>query len=252
MLSHLRNALSFLTRLVPPASQPETEWDRCILYFMPAGLLLGGVLTLASQVLTAFFSHLSEPFPSLLFAFFWLALEVLSTGCLHWDGLCDLGDALGSGKTDADFWQVMKDSRLGAFGAISLVLVLLGQWICLAAHCAASHWFLLVLAPAWARAAPLWLAVAQRPSCGSTLGKLVFQACGHNTRVRKLYICFFFLLPFLLALFSQRTAFLLLIPSEYLLLRWLQKKAALVGGLSGDFFGACIELSQLLFLLVSL
>ena len=54
-----------------------------------------------------------------------LALTVLLTRGLHLDGLADTVDGLGGGRTPEDRLAIMKDSRVGAFGVVSLVLVLL-------------------------------------------------------------------------------------------------------------------------------
>ena len=55
-----------------------------------------------------------------------LALTVWVTGGLHLDGLADTADGLGGGQHPGGrAWRIMKDSRVGAFGVISLILALL-------------------------------------------------------------------------------------------------------------------------------
>jgi len=76
-------------------------------------------------------------------AIYWLALQrfaaplavamsmvttLLLTGALHEDGLADCCDAFGGGHHRDDVLRIMKDSRIGAFGAIGLVLSLLIKW----------------------------------------------------------------------------------------------------------------------------
>ncbi len=56
-----------------------------------------------------------------------LATAALLTGALHLDGLADTGDALGSRLRGPAALAVMRDSRIGAFGAIALFFVLAGQ-----------------------------------------------------------------------------------------------------------------------------
>lgn len=60
-----------------------------------------------------------------------LVLWVLLTGGLHWDGLADIADGLGGGRDPASRLEIMKDSRIGAFGALALIcgLVLKGVFL---------------------------------------------------------------------------------------------------------------------------
>jgi adenosylcobinamide-GDP ribazoletransferase len=55
------------------------------------------------------------------------------TGCLHEDGLADMADGLGGGRDRARKLEIMRDSRLGTYGACVLVMSLLLRWAALAA-----------------------------------------------------------------------------------------------------------------------
>jgi adenosylcobinamide-GDP ribazoletransferase len=58
-----------------------------------------------------------------------LAVLALSTGALHEDGLADSADGLGpSGLTQERRLEIMHDSRIGAFGALALILAMLARW----------------------------------------------------------------------------------------------------------------------------
>ena len=61
-----------------------------------------------------------------------VAAQILLTGGLHEDGLADLADGLG-GRTRADKLGIMRDPRLGSFGALALILALLARIAALAA-----------------------------------------------------------------------------------------------------------------------
>ncbi|GAB2716140.1 adenosylcobinamide-GDP ribazoletransferase [Kitasatospora kifunensis] len=65
------------------------------------------------------------------------ALAALTRG-LHLDGLADVADALGSGKPAEDALRIMKQSDIGPFGVLSLVLLMLGQIACLTSQFAHS------------------------------------------------------------------------------------------------------------------
>lgn len=135
-------AVQFLTRIPTPALKAfEPEWiSRSARYFPLVGLLVGGICAAvfwaASQVWTGWL-------PALLA----IAAGVLVTGAFHEDGLADTADGLGGGTTVARRLTIMKDSRIGTYGALALGLTLaikagalatlppgLGAWALVAAH----------------------------------------------------------------------------------------------------------------------
>ncbi len=61
-----------------------------------------------------------------------LAAAMLATGCLHEDGLSDVADGFGGGRTRAQKLDIMRDSRIGAYGAAALVMSVLIRWSALA------------------------------------------------------------------------------------------------------------------------
>jgi adenosylcobinamide-GDP ribazoletransferase len=113
-------ALTFLTVFPWPRFGEVTSGDlaRSLFWFPWVGALLGLVYWVVG-------AGLSHYFPPSAAAALLLALTVFLTRGLHLDGLADTVDGLGGGRTPEARLAIMKDSRLGAFGAISLVLVLL-------------------------------------------------------------------------------------------------------------------------------
>lgn len=57
-----------------------------------------------------------------------LGTAMLMTGCLHEDGLSDVADGFGGGKTREQKLEIMRDSRIGAYGASALILSALIRW----------------------------------------------------------------------------------------------------------------------------
>lgn len=90
-----------------------------------AGAVIGLVAAIALWILTKL------GVPSSLGALLSIAVLVVLTGALHEDGLADFADALG-GETPEQRLAIMKDSRIGAFGALALAIVLLGRVIAIA------------------------------------------------------------------------------------------------------------------------
>jgi adenosylcobinamide-GDP ribazoletransferase len=62
-----------------------------------------------------------------------LAATLVATGCLHEDGLADTADGFGGGQDRARKLEIMRDSRLGTYGACALAMSLLLRWAALAA-----------------------------------------------------------------------------------------------------------------------
>jgi len=110
-----------LTRWSRWAGVDETPFYRSVPFFPWIGLVLGGLAMLADAGLGLFFS----PFLSALLL---VVLFVVLTGGLHLDGWMDTADGLLSGREREKVLAIMKDSRVGAFGALALVLLLLLKW----------------------------------------------------------------------------------------------------------------------------
>jgi len=117
MNSTLPLALTFLTKLPWPWRGPadETALARSMFWFPWVGAVLGLIYWGAWAGL-----HRGLPAPAA--AALLLTLTVWVTGGLHLDGLADTADGLGGGRTPAEALAIMKDSRVGAFGVISLIL----------------------------------------------------------------------------------------------------------------------------------
>ena len=116
-------ALSFLTRLpipfvrtldMPPLAQ-------AMRFFPLAGAVIGAII--AGVLIGANMLGL----PQLLAAAIALAAGTLVTGALHEDGLADVADGFGGGKTREHRLEIMRDSRIGTYGTIALVLSYLAR-----------------------------------------------------------------------------------------------------------------------------
>ena len=119
-LRNLRIAIAFLTRLpVSSSLRPETAsagYLACSTGMFPlvgAGIGLAGALT--------FLGAQGLGLHPLACAFIAIGAGVLVTGALHEDGLADVADGLGGGRTRPDRLRIMRDSRIGSFGALAIV-----------------------------------------------------------------------------------------------------------------------------------
>lgn len=116
----LLTAIQYFTRIPVPAwvGHSQAQLSGAARYFPAVGLLVGSagalVLWLTAQVLPS-------PLPIILST----AATVLMTGAFHEDGLADTFDGLGGGATRERALEIMKDSRIGTYGALALILALL-------------------------------------------------------------------------------------------------------------------------------
>lgn len=133
-LAEVQLALMMLTRL--PAGRIETapSIGASAWAFPIAGAVVGGISAL---VLLAAGALGVAP---ALAAGLALTAGVLATGGLHEDGLADVADGFGGGRNRARKLEIMRDSRIGSFGAIALVLSLGLRWQGLAIVAAQDLW----------------------------------------------------------------------------------------------------------------
>lgn len=148
-------ALQFLTRVpVPRAVGFEPAWLQASARHFPAvGLCVGAC---AAAVLWGAVQWWPAPVAVLLS----MAATVWLTGGFHEDGLADTCDGLGGAVTRDKALLIMKDSRLGSYGALGLVLVLALKAAALHAlvqHGLAAALVLLPLAHTWSRTATVLL-----------------------------------------------------------------------------------------------
>ncbi|MCX4749522.1 adenosylcobinamide-GDP ribazoletransferase [Kitasatospora sp. NBC_01287] len=177
------------------------------------------------------------------------ALAALTRG-LHLDGLADVADGLGSGKPAEDALRIMKQSDIGPFGVLTLLLVLLAQIACLTGQFALSpgRGALAVLTAAVAgRCALGWGCLRRVPAARpGGLGAMVAStvpvpAAAAGTALSALALALLGLHPrYALALAVAQLA------AAALLLRCVRR----FGGITGDVLGALVETAALAALLV--
>ncbi|MGQ0457827.1 MAG: adenosylcobinamide-GDP ribazoletransferase [Hyphomicrobium sp.] len=121
-------AVQFLTRLpVKQLQDFDAQWlDRAAKYFPLVGALIGALAAMVLVVSTAIFP---QPIPILLA----LLAGAAATGAMHEDGLADAADGLLGGATRERRLEIMKDSRLGVFGALALGFVIAFKFSAIAA-----------------------------------------------------------------------------------------------------------------------
>ena len=148
-LRGLRLATQFLTRVPVPAVEDFSaeELSRSSAWFPFIGLAIGVVVS--SIIFVAAQRSVAAAAALGLLAWVWL------TGALHLDGLADLSDALAAAHRDPQkFFAVLADPHAGAFGVVSIVLMLILKATGLA-QLTLPMLLAFPLIPAWARLGPL-------------------------------------------------------------------------------------------------
>lgn len=226
-------ALMLLTRL--PAGRlpdPAPTIGASVWAFPLAGLAVGALaaLTLAAA--------LALSLPPALAAGLALGVQVMVTGALHEDGLADLADGLWGGRTPERRLEIMRDSRIGSYGALALILSIGLRWQALAVIAAAPLAPLALIALAMtSRVAPAALLAALPPARGDGMGR---SATGAN-RQAVLIGAALALLP---ALALPGTLPMLAVQLA-LGLGVARLAMARLGGQTGDVLGASQQLTEL-------
>jgi adenosylcobinamide-GDP ribazoletransferase len=146
-LDDFKTAVAFLTRLPmphPDGAMPQ-NFVRAHRMFPVVGALIGAAIGLLCLALRA------TGLPDLACAALALGGGMILTGGLHEDGLADVADGFGGGRDIASKLEIMRDSRLGTFGALALLVCLAAKLAALAALPDAQVVYGLIAAHALAR-----------------------------------------------------------------------------------------------------
>lgn len=233
-------ALAFMSRLGPARLLTPQRMARSVLWFPFVGIVLGA-LALIPYALGLWRSQ-----PALSGLVYVAALAWLTRG-LHWDGFMDLADALGSNARGERFWEIMKDSRVGAFAAIALFFLAAAQVLAAGHVLSQADWPVLVLVPLVGRSAAIGLMRCTPPWPGSTLARSVTPGATTPSLLIALAVSLVGAFLLLGALKSIALCCVVLV-----LVLALRRMASMHGGQNGDVLGASILLGETATLLVAI
>ncbi len=122
-LEYFFGAIRFFTRLPVPGwvGHSAEALNRSARYFPAVGLLVGGIGALV-------FIGAMQLWPQPVAVLLSMAATIYATGAFHEDGLSDSVDGLGGGWDKLRILEIMKDSRVGSYGVVAMVLALLGKF----------------------------------------------------------------------------------------------------------------------------
>lgn len=233
MIRSLHVALTFMTTLpLPYVKDWQQEDSRGSVRAYP---LVGVVVGLVLVLVYGFTLALPDAVQAVLLLAAWLGI----TGALHFDGFCDLADAVFASKSPEERQKIAKDVSVGAFALAAGVLLLLLK---VATLFSLTSFIWLLMIPVLSRTLVLLPISLFKVSSSSFLGQTV------KSRLADVYLpllggcagflMFGFLAELLLASFSVLVVTMMFV---LLLAFWLGKR---MDGLSGDAYGAIIESSE--------
>jgi adenosylcobinamide-GDP ribazoletransferase len=234
-IDDLRVATALLTRVPMPhpegaASQGLARAQRA---FPLVGAIIGLVIGLADLLL------LKLGIPPLAAAALALGAGAALTGALHEDGLADVGDGFGGGRDRAAKLSIMRDSRLGTYGAMVLLVGFVAKVSALASLPAAAVVPGLVVAHALGRAALPVLAASLPFARDDGLG----QSAGRPETATAVTAVVIAVVIALLCLTAKEALLAMVVTAAgAAAMAWLAWRQ--IGGVTGDVFGAAEQVVE--------
>jgi len=240
----LLTAVQFLTRVrVPSIPYERDSLARAVKFFPIVGFLIG----LGSVFLYfGLAPHLPLPIIGLLIVVYLVSI----TGCLHEDGLADSADGFGGGWEPEQVLRIMRDSRIGTYGAAALVLSLLARVLLIASLPRTQVGAYLIAAPVLSRWTTLPLSFYLAPARDEDRDHVHGQFDGQGARIARLTTLGNLLIGSLLtfvvvfALLRIRAFVPVLVCAGVTLVTALYYQRR-IGGITGDCFGATNQLAEI-------
>jgi adenosylcobinamide-GDP ribazoletransferase len=237
------SAIAFLTRFpVSSVSYDSGSLARAAKFFPLVGLILGSAAGLLHLFLLP---HVSR----IVAAIFVVLFLALSTGCLHEDGLADALDGFGGGTSRDRILLIMRDSRIGSYGGVGLVLSLLCRVFLLSSVPSGAVLSFLATAHVLSRWTAIPLAYYLRSARSQdeiSLSPKIAQGVRleHLTRNTLIWatVVAFTIVGF--ALRQKALAPLLAAIASAFFTGWYYKKR--IAGVTGDCFGATNQVTEIL------
>jgi adenosylcobinamide-GDP ribazoletransferase len=234
-------AFQFLTRLPVPRSlnSSETDIGKAAAFFPLVGVIVGGGAALVFVVLQRVLPLPASVFCAIVFATF-------ITNGFHEDGLADSFDAFGGGWTKDRVLEIMRDSRIGTYGTLALIFIIIGKFTFLSSLPQGQIWRWLIVAHTASRWTILPLCMWLPYARAEGQGKLVAKRVG----TLEIIIGTIMLLLVLILLPWQAALATLIATSIVTLLSGSYFRAR-IQGITGDCLGATNQLTEVVLYLTA-
>lgn len=247
MLRRFARAVSYVTILPGLPFEPdedETEVLSGLSKYLPAvGLLIGVILAGIAFLLFKF--HANTMIMAAVLTIAWLVI----TGGLHMDGLMDTADGIFSHRSPERMLEIMTDSRVGNFGALAGMSLVLLKFAALSSLSCVSLYAVLILAPAFARLCEVY-AIGCFPYLRQSGKGKVWHDSTHCPYDFILASIAPLIVATLLILLGCWTALLLCLVTAIcglIAAHWISLR---LGGHTGDTYGAVVEIAETFSILI--
>ncbi|MCM8823320.1 MAG: adenosylcobinamide-GDP ribazoletransferase [Candidatus Omnitrophica bacterium] len=231
-MKHFLIALQFLTILPVKINEEIKEEDlaNSLLYFPLIGVIIGGILS------TILLSHkfLSMPVLSAII----LLVSTIISGGLHLDGFADTCDGFCGARSKEKILKIMHDSRIGAFGAIGVVLLLLLKFSLFVSLPINTLWKALIVSFCFARYSQTVCCLLPYASCEGKAKAFVKYARKRNIIIGGIFTLIVF--GILLGL-KGITIFFVSFILNLIFIFYVKSR---ISGITGDTIGAVNEIAE--------
>lgn len=234
-------AIQFMTRIPININLDikREDFQKTVKFFPIIGLIVGGFEIFIYYICSKVMSNNLASFMTIL-------SHIVITGGIHMDGLSDTADGIFSGRSKQKILEIMKDSRVGTFGALAIIFLVVGKIIILTDMPELNIFTAIILAPIISRTMNIFLMynrkyARQEESMGDlfigVLEKKNYIICLVlsiiiTITIGKLYGIIVFLISFIFTIIFRN---------------YIEKK---IDGLTGDILGASDELNEFLIYLL--
>lgn len=234
-------AIMFYTRIPVPANTgfSNDALNMSTRYFPLVGIIVGSIGA-------AIFWLLAFILPFYVAIILSMAATIFITGAFHEDGFSDFCDGFGGGYTPERILEIMKDSRIGTYGAIGLFLMLITKFVCISNIPIIDIPIILIGGHAFSRFIPVCLMYSSDYVRQDTLSKS--KPIGQKgSAITFLVAAFFGVVALVFIPWKAITLIAVMSLFLFIIFRWYTKRK--IGGYTGDVLGALQQLAEITFYL---
>lgn len=215
------------------------DFADAVRYFPIVGVIVGSIDMLIYLVTSTFF-HGALP------SVFTILSHIIITGGLHLDGVSDTADGIFSGRNKERVLEIMKDSRVGTFGVLALIIIILLRFVAIEDMPKMNLYSALFISPVISRSLATLLMYKRRYARESEgLGDLFIGKISKMTSFLALFIGIGVTL--LAARLNGLIVILVGVVFTLIFRTYIEKR---LDGVTGDILGASIELNEVIVLIV--
>jgi len=234
-LDDFKTAVSFLTRL--PMPHPEGAMPPNFVRAQRMFPIVGALIGAAVGLLCLGLRHIGVP--DLAAAALALGVGAMLTGALHEDGLADVADGFGGGRDVAAKLEIMRDSRLGTYGALALLVSFATKLSALAAIPDGYVVQSLIAAHALARGVLPWMAIslpyARKDGLAANAGR-------PDAATAAMAAAFAFAIAWLSLSFVNALLAAIMAAAGAIGMAWFARRQ--IGGQTGDVLGGAEQVAE--------